>query len=344
MKRALICGINYTGTGNDLKGCINDATNMNALLKERGFDQIKMVLEKEATTAGIKAGLEWLIAETSPGDTIVFHYSGHGSQLPSKVEKDGWEEIICPIDLNWTTKVITDDTLRQVFDRVPNGVNTTLILDCCHSGTALDQDESMTITRELSTVPPAVTDGRYLAPPANVMKKLATREMVEWSTEKDVNASALLIAGCDSSQTSADAYIDGSFQGAATAAILKSVKANPKISYRALVNEMNAFMAKGGYTQRPQLDGFSGLYDEIFLEPFGSADEPAPTPAPAPAPVVAPTPAPVAPAPVAPAPVAPAPVAPAPVAPAPAEPEKNNGVMIVIGVVIAAILVFLMVS
>jgi hypothetical protein len=329
MKKGLIVGINYTGTGNDLKGCINDAMNMNALLKERSFDHIKLILEKEATTAGIKAGLEWLIADTAPGDTILFHFSGHGSQLPSKVEKDGFEEIICPIDLNWTTRVITDDTLRQIFDRVPNGVNTTLILDCCHSGTALDQDESMAITRELSTVPPAVTDGRYLAPPANVLKKLADRELVEWSTEKDVNASALLIAGCDSSQTSADAYIDGTFQGAATASILKAVKANPKISYRKLVNEMNAFMAKGGYSQRPQLDGFSGLYDEIFLEPFGSVEEPAPAPAPAPAPVVAPTPAP--------APV----VTPAP---APVEPAKNNSMAIVIGFVIAAILVFLMVS
>lgn len=326
MKRALIVGINYVGTGNDLKGCINDATNMNALLKERGFDMIKMVLEKEATTDGIKAGLEWLITDTAPGDTIVFHYSGHGSQLPSKVEKDGWEEIICPIDLNWTTRVITDDTLRQIFDRVPNGVNTTLILDCCHSGTALDQDESLEIAAREITASLAVADGRYLPPPANIMKKIEKRELVNWTTEKDVNASALLIAGCHSNQTSADAHIDGVFQGAATAALLKSVKANPKITYRALINEMTDYMALGGYKQRPELDGFSGLYDELFLEAFGTADSSSAPPAPPVVPVVAPPPSPAT------------QIAASPAAP---EPKKDNTkILIAVGIAVLVAIVY----
>lgn len=273
MKRALIVGINYVGTGNDLNGCVNDATNMSSFLQRRDFTEISVLLEKDATTAKIKAGLEWLIAGAAPGDTIVFHYSGHGSQLPSKVEKDGFEEIICPIDLNWTTRVITDDHLRAVFDKVPNGVNTTLILDCCHSGTALDQDESLQVSRDL-VAPIVEAGGRYLPPPEKIAAKLEDRELVQWSTEKDVNASALLIAGCRSNQTSADAFIDGIYQGAATFSILRSAEKNPKITYRELINEMNDFMAAGGYTQRPELDGFSGLYDEIFVQPFGSADEP----------------------------------------------------------------------
>lgn len=271
MKRCLLVGINYVGTGNDLRGCLNDVANMKTLLESRGFADIKTVLEKEATTAGIKAGLEWLIAGAVPGDVLVFHYSGHGSQLPSKNEPDGFEEIICPIDLNWTTRVITDDTLRQIFNRVPNGVNTTVILDCCHSGTALDQDASLATTKEISV---GITDGepgRYLAPPAHIVEELANRDLVDWKTEKDVNASALLIAGCHANQTSADAYINGTYQGAATASILEAVKADPSISYRGLIYKMGDFMSKNRYTQNPQLDGFSGLYDEVFTEPFGTA-------------------------------------------------------------------------
>jgi hypothetical protein len=34
---------------------------------------------------------------------------------------------------------------------------------------------------------------------------------------------------------------------------------------------MGDFMSKNRYTQNPQLDGFSGLYDEVFTEPFGTA-------------------------------------------------------------------------
>jgi hypothetical protein len=282
MKRALLVGINYVGTGNDLKGCINDSNNMKAMLGTYGFEDIKMVLEAEATTAGIKAGLEWLVADTKPGDVIVFHYSGHGSQLPSKAEPDGFEEIICPIDLNWRDKVITDDTLKTIFDKVPNGVNVTVILDCCHSGTMLDQNESLAIeTKSLDGIPFPTTekvrakelrakDGltRYLPPPAAILEQLENSELVEWSTAKDVNATALLVAMCKADQTSADAQINGVFQGAGTASLLKSIAANPKISYKALVHEMTDFMVANRYSQRPQLDGSFGLYNEEFLAPW----------------------------------------------------------------------------
>lgn len=270
-KRGLIVGINYTGTGNDLQGCINDALNMQALLSSRGFDHLELLLEKDATTAGIKAALARLVAGAVPGDVLVFHYSGHGSQLPSKLEADGFEEIICPIDLNWTTRVITDADLKQVFNGVPKGANTTLILDCCHSGDALNQDVGDSIGTASKAIEPPV-DGRYLAPPASIEAKLGDRALVDWQASRDVNDSALLIAGSHANQTSADAYIDGVHQGAATYALLQAVKANPNITYKQLVDEMTGFMVTGGYTQRPELDGYPGLYPEIFCQPFGWAD------------------------------------------------------------------------
>lgn len=282
MKRALLIGINYIGTGNDLRGCINDAKNMEALLRDQyGFSDIKLLLEKDATTAGIKAGMKWLIEGVVPGDVIVMHYSGHGSQLPSKTEADGYEEIICPIDLNWRDKVITDQDLRSTFNQVPNGVNTTVILDCCHSGDGMNQFESYYTeavdylgTGGSFTI--VNTDGqqenRYLAPPEGLC---AERDhVVEWHASRDINASALLIAGCRSNQTSADAFISGMPQGAATASILAAVKANPNISYRALLDSMTDFMLRNGFSQRPQLDGSGALYDLPFVQPFGEVAVP----------------------------------------------------------------------
>jgi len=273
MKKALSVGINYAGTGNDLKGCINDSNNMKAMLEGRGFE-VKLVLEKEATTQGIKDALEWLVAGTVPGDVIVFHYSGHGSQIPSKAESDGFEEIICPIDLNWRDKIITDDTLRQIFDKVPNGVNVTVFLDCCHSGTMLDQTQSTVVATKGLEAGKVVTKSRnlskkkgsrYLKPPVSVLKKLKDKELVNWAATKDVNATAMLIAACRADQTSADATISGIFQGAGTASLLKSVNANPNITYKQLVDEMNNFMVSNRFTQRPELDGSFGLHNEVFL-------------------------------------------------------------------------------
>lgn len=270
-KRALIVGINYVGTGNDLKGCINDANNAHEFLKSRGFEDIKLVLEKEATTSGIKEGLEWLVSGAEPGDMLYFHYSGHGSQLPSKTEADGFEEIICPFDLNWRDKVITDDTLRQIFNKVPAGVNTTLFLDCCHSGTMLDQTESLLENKDVKTKTRRTRkgkDSRYLKPPASVLKKLADRKLVDWQTSRDVNKDALLIAACQENQTAADALIDGKHQGAATAAMLKILKTNPGVTYKELVEAMRIYMKENRFGQIPDLDGSSKLYDTKFVEPF----------------------------------------------------------------------------
>lgn len=334
MKKGLIVGINYVGTGNDLKGCINDAHNMQTMLAARGFET-EMVLEKDATTAGIKAALARLTAGAVPGDTLFFHYSGHGSQLPSKLEPDGFEEIICPIDLNWTTRVIADKDLKKIFDPVANGVNVTIVLDCCHSGTGLNQDESLCdednhadlAARDLTMSLDADADvtPRFMAPPEKIQAKLEDRELVDWTTERDVNKSALLIAGCHADQTSADAYINGTYQGAATAALLKSVGNNPQISYRDLVTEMSAYMVVNRYTQRPQLDGSKQLYSELFLEPFGSVDFAVPVPvvsvAPTPEPVPTPEPEQQAPAP---------------------EPEKSNKTTVLIAVIVViALFVFL---
>ena len=266
MKRALLVGINYVGSGHELHGCINDSNNMKALLTSRGFTDVKQILEADATTAGIIAGLQWLIAGTTPGDVIAFHYSGHGSQMPRASAPTTFEEIICPVDLNWMDKIITDTTLRDIFNKVPNGVNTTVILDCCHSGTMLEQTQHFdTATKDLTPVVETKSD-RFLPPPAGVVGQDLVH--ATWSTSKDVNATALLIAGCHSDQTSADTTINGQPCGAATASLLQAVAANSAISYKELITSMDKFMLDNKYTQVPELDGDSSLYDQKFLEPF----------------------------------------------------------------------------
>ncbi|KAL4436715.1 hypothetical protein ABPG75_003854 [Micractinium tetrahymenae] len=141
-KRALICGCNYPGSDAQLNGCINDCMAMRSLLTQHfGFadGDITMMLDTDASTpsptgANIKAKLRELVASTQSGDVLFFHFSGHGTQVPDDGESDGFDEAICPTDMN----VIADDDLRDIFSKLAPGVKLTMVADCCHSGTLLD--------------------------------------------------------------------------------------------------------------------------------------------------------------------------------------------------------------
>ena len=58
-----------------------------------------------------------------PGDVLVFHYSGHGSQVPDRhgdEVDDGLDEIICPYDLDWDDP-FTDDDLYDIVQGLAGG-------------------------------------------------------------------------------------------------------------------------------------------------------------------------------------------------------------------------------
>lgn len=263
-KRALLVAMNYVGTDNELHGCINDSNNMKTLLTAHGFTDITQVLEGAATTAGILTALNNLITGIVPGDVIVFHYSGHGSQIPNSNNPTTMENIICPIDLNWLDKVITDTQLHDIFNQVPNGANTTLILDCCFSGDGLQQSQTYASN--------TAEGSKYIQAPANITPS----STVAITSTKDVNLSTLLIAACGVNQLSYDTVIDGTPQGAATGALVKAVNANSTISYKDLITDMAYFMIQNNYSQTPELDGSEALYDQVFVEPFTIAFAPSP--------------------------------------------------------------------
>ena len=87
----------------------------------------------------MQAQLDRLISLTLPGDTLFFHFSGHGTQVPSDDadETDGLDEAIVPTDMN----LIVDDDLRVIVAKAPLGACLTMMADCCHSGTMLDHKD-----------------------------------------------------------------------------------------------------------------------------------------------------------------------------------------------------------
>ncbi len=141
-KRALLIGINKYQQLPWLSGSRNDVMVIQEILVRRyGFaqDNITTLFDEAATRDAILDALENLVASAGPDDTVLVHYSGHGSQVEDldHDEADSLDETICPHDAR-TSDVpdITDDELGRILGRL-NVTSAVIILDSCHSGTAL---------------------------------------------------------------------------------------------------------------------------------------------------------------------------------------------------------------
>jgi metacaspase-1 len=290
MKKALLVGLNhYPDPENNLKGCVNDILQTSKVLQEGyGFDaksEIRLLTDERATTQAIADRLRWLVKGAAPGDILVFHYSGHGSQVRDREGDeldDGLDEIICPYDLDWDDP-FTDDDMHEIVKDVPAGVNLTVILDCCHSGTGLRR-------LSLERVP---LRSRCLVPPPDILHRV--RPVIEDHGDnrrltmtlpaqplrlrrfgmKAAAEGAVLLAGCKASQTCADAWIDGDYHGAFTHFLWKTAGDSGQApSYAQLMGGTRRALADAGYEQVPQLEGPGSLLARpafVAFEPVGVA-------------------------------------------------------------------------
>ncbi|HEX6571096.1 MAG TPA: caspase family protein, partial [Steroidobacteraceae bacterium] len=157
-RRALCVGIDAYPGRNRLECCVRDTETWGKALAASGFELLPMLTDKTATHAEILRRLRELVGGSKRGDVLVFHYSGHGVQVPDTDgdEEDFTEEALVPIDFE-DGAFLLDDDLRAVFDQLPDGVNLTAFIDCCHSGTitrmlgrnADDEEEEGTRSRFL---------------------------------------------------------------------------------------------------------------------------------------------------------------------------------------------------
>jgi hypothetical protein len=277
-KKALLVGINrYKVPGADLRGCVNDVKNLRAVLTTHyGFSSkdIVTLTDFAATTGRMRDAVTKLVTDAKRGDVLLFHYSGHGANVPDKDgdEADRRDEILCPTDLDWKDPFL-DDWLRRTFDRLPAGVSLTVIMDCCHSGTN---------TRAILP-PDAPLIPRYLPNPWDLVAaesgrrlrgkvKGSLRRSTPARRKKDVvavNIPEVLITGCRDTQTSADAEIGGSFNGALTYNLVAAIKAaRGRLTYRELHGGTVKRLKRDGFSQVPQLEGRGSAFDRPFLSPI----------------------------------------------------------------------------
>ena len=286
-RRALLVGLNhYPNPANNLKGCINDVLQTSKLLQEAyGFDdarQIRVLTDERATTAAIVDRLRWLVGGSQAGDVLVFHYSGHGSQVRDRHGDeldDGLDEIICPYDLDWDHP-FTDDDLHEIVATLAPGANLTVILDCCHSGTGLRATawDGAPIRPKSILPPPDVLhrtqpriedrgENRRVTMTGS-RRELALRRFGARVAEKG----AILMAACRPNQVSADAWIEGDYRGAFTYFLWKAAgDAGFALTYSDLVQRARHELRYAGYDQVPQIEGPAPLLDCAAFAPFEAA-------------------------------------------------------------------------
>ncbi len=280
-RKALLVGINdYPGTQNDLQGCVNDVTNVyDILVKHFGFmpSDIVMLSNSRARRAAILDGIKSLVAGAGAGDSLVFHYSGHGSQVrdaDGDELEDGKDEVLCPYDFDWSGGFIKDDDLAEVLGGLRKGARLEVILDSSHSGTGtreliLDRRALGRLPgRDLAPDSPTSAGEvwksafcirpRFLAPPPDVDLRadeifgppLALRRIGQGQSMNHV-----LWAACRSSQFSADAEIDGKPSGAFTYFFCRHLRAvQGKIARDQLLKLVRASLKHEGFSQVPQLE------------------------------------------------------------------------------------------
>ncbi|KAL8366065.1 hypothetical protein RB595_004715 [Gaeumannomyces hyphopodioides] len=89
----------------------------------------------------IKEGMQWVLDKTDRGDLVYFHYSGHGAQATTVYEalkgRKGLDEALVPMDANNGGRYLRDIEMALWLKKVvAKPLNATIVLDCCHSGSA----------------------------------------------------------------------------------------------------------------------------------------------------------------------------------------------------------------
>lgn len=96
--------------------------------------------DMKPTRHNILQAMVWLVQGCKSGDSLIFHYSGHGSQQIDNTgeEVDGYNETLCPVDFE-TQGMIVDNQINDIIVKpLTHGVRLHAIIDACHSGTVLD--------------------------------------------------------------------------------------------------------------------------------------------------------------------------------------------------------------
>jgi hypothetical protein len=246
-RRALLVGIDNYKYVSDLHGAVNDVRLMQSTITGRyGFESEDVVIlrNSEATREAILMTFrEHLIAKAKPGDSVLFHFSGHGSQMHDAEkgdEIDDWDETLVAYDSRGpATYDISDDELSALLEELSSKTsNITVVLDSCHSGSA---------TR-------LITSGaRWVEPDLRQPQATVKRDLADFRSRA---ADYILISGSRPEELSNETTLGGQSHGVLTYYLAEAMRnAGPSATYKELMLSVSNNVTTRFPSQHPTLEG-----------------------------------------------------------------------------------------
>jgi hypothetical protein len=293
-KRALLIGVSvypHLPESLQLRGPVNDVRLLRQVLHERlGFASTGVVVMSDDSPPGelptrenISRELRRLAVEARPGDETFIYFSGHGTQQPDRSsdedddhEPDGLDEVLCTRDVAKITVQggaeipggIVDDELAVVLNEICSaGANVWVVLDCCHSGTAVRGDETIRGIPPKLLLPegsPAVIKATQTRG-GEVHETLARSNTAMRGKPAAVAAGRLVVLyAAQSNEPTVEKRLprtgpDRKPHGLLTFSLAQSLTARPAgLSYQSLVDELKqAYVTEGRTSPTPWMEGLA---------------------------------------------------------------------------------------
>lgn len=278
---ALLVGIDgYRAPVRRLHGCRNDVEAVAALLRSRlsPAEYAPLCLrDDEATRAALIDGFRGHLGQAGPGDSVLFWFSGHGSQAPVPPELAHLEPtallqtLVCADSRHDGVPDLYDKELAVLIGEITaRGTHVVAVLDCCHADSG---------TREADDQSPGPTGSRPLvirrepalaAPPAveALLHELRTGQGggPRTATAGPLGAPHVLLAACHSDQYAVEVPAPDGKRGLFSLALLEQLDAlGFEATCRELMTGARCRVEDGARGQVPVL---SPVTDSIVDRPF----------------------------------------------------------------------------
>lgn len=262
-KKALIIGIGHykKGTGWDTLSSLRDVEIISDALEKQGFGKITSLIDEKASLEGIRSSIRSFSEEIKPGDVVYVHFSGHGQQIAdnngARDEMDGLDEALVPWDAPMTAangytgdKHLRDDEfgqwMMQLRQKAGDKGNVIVVLDACHSGTALRGGNPPVTRGNARPLIPSGFDGKSVKPS---QEPGAVDNM---TNDAAGTARIVSISACRAHEVNSEFNGYGSLSLAVTRSLEKLKKGD---SYVRLFSNITAEMAQLAPGQTPVMEG-----------------------------------------------------------------------------------------
>jgi hypothetical protein len=150
-KKALLIGIDYRGSNNELLGCVDDIFKVKKyLIDKHKFTNNDIVMladfncQNFPNKNNILDAITKLCKDNSTGTQLYLHYIGHSYRSYNQLleEKTFYNYLMIPsdADLNNNSTFISNNEIKNIICNLPSDVKLSCVFDCCYDLNGFTQE------------------------------------------------------------------------------------------------------------------------------------------------------------------------------------------------------------